>query len=138
MAEATTTRNGAPAGGWRGAAPPEEPRHRWQQAGRAANGGGARGQRRLRVAILFGAAAVLLGVLVWYLLYAPVQTPLVAVAATQYEWPLVPNAFASEDLAGFADLDGKTLRASDLSAEWRTAERGLEKLDAELKRLAAR
>src|SRR5262245_14553146 len=126
--------------GWRGPAPQEAPRHRWQQGGQLGTATlvGTRQWWRVRVAFFFVLAAALLAILVWYLLYAPAQTPVIAVAATNYEWPLPPNAWAREDLQGLADLNNKTLQLADLSAEWRSPERGLARLDAELKRVGQR
>ena len=123
---------------WRGAAPAEAPRHRWQQAGPAGAPAFGPRWRRLRITVLFGLAAALLVLLLWYVLYAPAQTPVIAIAATNYRWPQGPNAWAAEDLEGLTELHGKTLRIADLSAEWRAPESALARLDSELARLAER
>src|SRR5262245_17849282 len=108
---------------WRPTSRPEGPRHEWQRQGQPAVAGlfVGRGRRPLRAAIFFAAAGVLLALLIWYLLYAPAQTPVVAIAATAYEWPLVPNAWAAEDVQGLGDLDHKTIRLADFSSDWRSA-----------------
>src|SRR5262245_5526070 len=74
---------------WRGAAPKEAPRHQWQQEGKSAAAAHTawRRRRKLIIGSLFAGSGLLLGMLVWNLLYAPVQTPLVAVAAIGYDWP---------------------------------------------------
>lgn len=62
---------------------------------------------RLRVAfwtlLFFGLA----GAFVAYLIWRPVQTPLIAYAATSYAAPLPPNAWANEDLVGLRALGSK-------------------------------
>ena len=125
---------------WRGAAPKETPQHQWQQEGKSAAAAHTawRRRRKLIIASLFAGSGLLLALLVWNLLYAPVQTPLIAIAATGYDWPLPPNAWATEDVAALAALDRRTVRLTDLSSEWRTADRGLARLDEELKRIASR
>ena len=96
-----------------------------------------RGSRRFRVGLFFATATALIGLLIWHLLYAPVQTPMLAIAATAYEWPLPPNSWAAEDLSSLVpDVNGKTIELNDLSSDWRSAERGLARFDEALKRVA--
>lgn len=145
MAQTRTTQaapSGAPNGrkGWRGATPAEAPRHRWQQ-GASGNGGklfAGRAARKLRVAAWFVGAAVLLLLLAWYLLYAPGQTPLLAVVGTSYRRPIPPNAWAAEDLQALRGLSDKSLIITDLSEDWRSQDHGIKRLTDELGQLVHR
>ncbi|MDX1944686.1 MAG: VWA domain-containing protein [Pirellulaceae bacterium] len=126
---------GSSQAGWRGSRRQEVARHRWQHDPAAPSNRLpiARGPLRwLRIAGYFGLAGGLLALLVYYLLYSPARTPVLAVVATEYDWPLVPNAWAREDLAGLAELDKQTLGVKDLSEAWRSPDRGLEQLSTEL------
>jgi hypothetical protein len=119
---------------WRASSRADGPQHQWQHANGRSRSllGLARGSHTTRVTFFFLAAGILAGLLVWHLLFAPAQTPLLAVALTAYEWPLPPNSWAAEDVAALNDLDHKTLELHDLSADWRSTDRGLTKFDEEL------
>lgn len=127
---------------WRGASRTEAPavRHRWQQNGseqgtsRLLPAGQLRG---LKIFLLLVVAVGLLCLLVGFLLFRPTQTPFLGVAVTQYQWPLPPNAWAAEDVAAFARLDGQTLQHVDLSSSWRNAQEGLKNLELQLQTSAA-
>jgi hypothetical protein len=96
-----------------------------------------RGTRHFRLGLFFATATALIGLLIWHLLYAPVQTPMLAIAATVYEWPLPPNSWAAEDVSALIpDLNGKTIELRDLSSDWRSADRGLARFDEALKQIA--
>ena len=146
MAQSTTSST-APSGngpngrkGWRGAAPAEAPRHRWQVGG-GGNGGSvlaSRPFRKARVAAWFIAAAALLLCLAYYLLYAPAQTPLFAVVGTSHRRPIPPNAWAAEDLLALRDLEGKSLAVTNLSEDWRSPDHGLKRLGDELSQFVRR
>ena len=127
---------GSSQAGWRGSRRQQEvARHRWQHDPVAASSGRplTRGPwRKFRILAYFGLAGGLLALLVYYLLYSPARTPVLAVVATQYDWPLVPNAWAQEDWQGLADLDRQTLGLKDLTEAWRSPDRGLKELSAEL------
>ncbi len=134
MAEARTTSTPPARRGWRGAAPPEGPRHRWEQAGAGSvrHALASRSLRKFRVAGWFIAAGVLLLLLGWYLLYSPAQTAFFTIAGTEHRRPIPPNAWALEDTLALRDLSAKTLQVADLSEDWRSQEQGLKRLDQEL------
>ena len=82
--------------------------------------------RRLRIGGFLLLFVGLLALFVYQLWFRPIQTPLVAISAPPYSWPLPPNAWAAEDLHGLADLDGEeSIRLLDTSSAWRSAESGL-------------
>lgn len=57
---------------------------------------------RVRLAGAVMTVAILItALIVWVLIPHPAQTPLVAVAVTDYAFPIPPNAYAIEDLQGF-------------------------------------
>lgn len=125
-------------GGWKGGGgtPVVETPHRWQSGaapGRAAAPPTWGRYRRTRVLILGIVSISLIATLVWYLLFTPAMTPLVAVVATRYDLPLPPNSWAMEDLRGIQDLDSQTLRLFDGSAAWESEERGMRQLQQHLK-----
>jgi hypothetical protein len=93
--------------------------------------------RRVRMAGLLGLLVGLAGLFVFELWYRPVQTPLVAIAAPPYAWPLPPQAWAAEDVHGLADLDREeSIRLMDVSPSWRSTESGLANFDRQLQTLA--
>lgn len=147
MAEIRTTPSTAPAGapnvrnGWRGAAPAEAPRHRWQQGAQGTGGGrllDSRPVRKIRVAAWFLAALTLMLLLAYYLLYSPEQTPLLTVVATGHRRPIPPNAWATEDAAALRELTNQTLQVTDISGDWASQEHGLKRLGEELATLVRR
>ncbi|HEY5312608.1 MAG TPA: hypothetical protein VIK18_08810, partial [Pirellulales bacterium] len=127
---------------WRGkqseaAASVQQP---WQQQAQQAQDQGTAGRgswERSRIAlwvILFG------GLLAWFVQsvsFAPVQTPLIALAAARYEWPLPPNAWAQEDLDSLATLHAQNIFLTHLPVERQSADELLAALDAQLSRAAA-
>jgi hypothetical protein len=119
--------------GWRGSQRQEVARHRWQRStGEGAPFWSREPWRSLRIAGWFATAAGLAALLLFYLLYAPERTPILTVVATDYAWPLPPNAWAVEDQAALRELDGETLVVHDLSEAWRSPERGLAQLTTQL------
>jgi Mg-chelatase subunit ChlD len=70
----------------------------------------------------------------WTLLvtHRPRLTPMFAAVITEYEWPVDPNAWASEDLERFETLAHEALEIVDLSVDWRSRDLALRRLDAEL------
>lgn len=116
----------------------DQRKHRWQGAGDAARATRTAAltrssSRRAIVMLLF--SATLLALFVWALLFSPAKTPLVVISATDYAWPVPPNAWVAEDLKGFQDLDEGTLHVVDTSASWRSKAAGLEELDKQLRAL---
>ncbi|MEQ8788318.1 MAG: YqaE/Pmp3 family membrane protein [Pirellulaceae bacterium] len=132
-------RNSNASSSWRGAAGAAAPEHGWQQP--LAGGGRPLGRVRwLRLGLLGVLLLVLLGVLLYFLLDAPDRTPLVAISATNYEWPMTPNAWSREDLDALYDLDGQTLAIYDASEGWDAPTLGVEQFErilVSLKRRAA-
>jgi hypothetical protein len=127
--------------GWRGGKQQTVARHRWQRDPAAATSGRILARepwRSIRIVVMFLLAGGLLALLIYYLLYAPSRTPVLTIVATDYAWPLPPNAWAKEDVAALADLDKQTLGVRDLSENWRSPDRGLEQLTAELQAFAHR
>jgi hypothetical protein len=119
--------------GWRGRQSQEVARHRWQRStGDGVPFWAREPWRSLRIAAWFATAAGLAALLLFYLLYAPERTPVLTVVATDYNWPLPPNAWATEDHANLRELDGETLVLHDLSEAWRSKERGLAQLTTQL------
>lgn len=55
-----------------------------------------------------------------------------AAVVTEYEWPIDPNAWASEDLERFETLGHEALEIVNLSVDWRSRDLALRRLDAEL------
>lgn len=127
-----TPTTGGSSAGWRGAQRQDVARHRWQRSTDGAAYFTREPWRSLRVATWFAAAGGLAALLLYYLLYAPERTPVLAVVATEYNWPLPPNAWAAEDLQGLGDLNNETLWINDLSEAWRSKDRGLTQLTEQL------
>ena len=119
-------------------------RHRWQKDWAARPLDHLRvgeHRRRLKVGAVLTLFVALVAFFVYYLLYAPVLTPLVAIgppAGHAYRWPFPPNAWAAEDIGNLKDedLDGTTLNVVDISSAWRSKDLGLESLDRQLRQLA--
>ena len=124
--------------GWRGrlGRQADSIRHRWQRDWNAQPLDQLRAGdiwQRFRIGGLLILFVGLTALLVHQLWFRPVQTPMVAMAAPAYAWPLPPNAFAAEDLDAFAKLDAQeSIRLSDISPAWQTAESGLASLDRQL------
>lgn len=75
----------------------------------------------------------LLSLFVYQLWFRPIQTPLIVISAPAYAYPLPPDAWSQEDLAGLADLDGEeSLHLLDTSSAWRSLESGLANFDRQL------
>lgn len=116
----------------------DQRKHRWQGAGDAARATRTAAltrssNRRAIVMLLF--SVTLAALFVWALLFSPAKTPLVVISATDYAWPVPPNAWVAEDLKGFQELDDGTLHVVDTSASWRSKAAGLEELDKQLRAL---
>ncbi len=88
--------------------------------------------RRSRLAALTLLFLGLVALFVYELWFRPIQTPLIAISAPPYAWPLPPNAWAQEDLRGLGQLDDESLRILDTSSAWRSAEGGFAALDRQL------
>lgn len=109
----------------------EPVRHRWQSESTRASGHQydapvRTARRRLTVFLLLSLS--LLSAFVFLLLHAPIKTPVITVGATNYSWPLPPNAWAKEDVAGLAALHGTVIHHHDSTKEWQTKSSSLEDL----------
>ena len=92
-------------------------------------------RRRIRgvaVGLLFLFVVGLTSAWVYQLAFRPRLTPLFAATVTDYGWPVDPNAWAQEDLARLSSLHQQSLRLVDLSADWRSRELALRRLDNDL------
>ena len=90
-------------------------------------------RRRVRFAMLLMALLGLFGLWMYGLLFTAVQTPVVGLVATDYEWPLPPNAWAREDFRGLTELHLRTLNVAEVSSGWSSAEQGLRDFERKLK-----
>ena len=81
--------------------------------------------RPLRVAGLLLLVLVCSVLWIYGLLFKAAQTPLIVVAATDYEWPLPPNAWVREDVQRLKDLHRRTLDVVEVSADWNAGEHAL-------------
>ncbi len=134
--------------GWRGRIrqQAQQIRHRWQRGWNSQPQDQLRGRdvwRRFRIGIWLLLALGLVALLVDELWFRPVQTPLLAISAPAYVWPLPPDAWSNEDLAGLADLDNgppktktRSIHLVDISDDWRSADSGLAAFDRQLHMLA--
>ncbi|NQU23375.1 MAG: hypothetical protein HQ567_19010 [Candidatus Nealsonbacteria bacterium] len=61
-------------------------------------------RRNLQLAAYVVVLVALLGGYWWYITRTPQQTPLVTFAATNYVWPIPPNAWATEDVSRIAKI----------------------------------
>lgn len=89
-------------------------RHRWQQA--ESKGNGTRSSRLrygLKSIIWLVALLSLAFAFISLMQFRPRQTPVVAVVATQYDQPFLPNSWAFEDLEAIRELDGDTILLFD-------------------------
>jgi hypothetical protein len=122
---------------WRGkqseaVAPPQQP---WQQQAQQAQDPGSAGRgfwERSRVSLW---VLLFAGLVAWFVRsvsFAPIQTPLIALEAARYEWPLPPNAWAQEDLDGLATLHAQNIFVTHLPVERQNAGEVLAALDAQL------
>jgi len=126
---------------WSGGRQAPQIRHRWQRDWSALqNDQFLAPPRRLRrrIFLLFVVFLALFAGFGWALLYTPDKTPLVLIAATEYEWPVPINAWAKEDVDGFASLDATNLNVQDISSAWQTKEHGLGELRRRLEQLRKR
>ncbi|MEI7458543.1 MAG: vWA domain-containing protein [Pirellula sp.] len=127
---------------WKGKSPEaiETVRHRWQSQLGTDNADQYKSPLRSlnRVLKLWLVLAIgLLSAFVILLLYSPAKTPVIAVGATKYSWPMPPIAWAKEDLLGLSSLNGKTIQFRDSSDEWQTKTPSLDDLSTQLKEVAA-
>jgi Mg-chelatase subunit ChlD len=116
----------------------DQRKHRWQGAGdavRATRTAALTRSSSLRPIAMLLFSVALLAAFVWVLLFSPAKTPLVVISATDYAWPVPPNAWVAEDLVGLTALDKGTLHIVDTSASWRSKAAGLEELDKQLRAL---
>ena len=89
--------------------------------------------RRARVAGLLFLFLGLLALFVYQLWFRPIQTPLIAISAPAYAYPLPPDDWSQEDLRGLADLDDEeSIHLLDSSPAWRSVESGLANFDRQL------
>ncbi len=126
---------------WKGKSPEvvETVRHRWQSQVGADNAEQYKSPlRSLNLVLKFWLvlAIGLLSAFVVLLLYSPAKTPVIAVGATNYSWPMPPIAWAKEDLLGLSSLNGKTIQFRDSSDEWQTKTPSLDDLSNQLKEVA--
>ena len=137
-------RRSAAVGGAGSARAAESIRHRWQRDWNAQPLTRLQSRdiwRRIRLLGLLGLLVGLVGLLVFELWYRPVQTPLVAIVAPAYSWPLPPQAFAEEDIAALGNLDHVPDRIWErhgsihllrVSPAWHSTESGLADFDRQL------
>ncbi|MCC6510961.1 MAG: hypothetical protein IT423_17800, partial [Pirellulaceae bacterium] len=117
----------------------EPPRYRWQTGFSKQSVDLLQTSNRFagwRLASFLVVTCAMLTAWVVVLLHAPVKTPLIAVAATAYNWPLPPNAWASEDMRGLSTLNGQTLHWHDSSAAWQSKSMALEDLQDRLREMS--
>ncbi|MCE9605183.1 MAG: VWA domain-containing protein [Planctomycetia bacterium] len=116
----------------------DDRKHRWQGAGDAARATRVAAVKRSsgrRVFVMLLLLLALFGLFVYVLLFSPAKTPLIVISATDYAWPVPPNAWVREDIAGLEELDGRTLHVVDTSTAWRSKSTGLAELDRRLREL---
>jgi Mg-chelatase subunit ChlD len=101
---------------WSGGGSREAPRHRWQDPNAASRGRLTNLPRPNRWFVTVVTALGLLAFLVFLVLMRPVPTPLIVVAATNYEIPIPINGWALEDSNALAELG--YLDVIDLSEKW--------------------
>lgn len=126
---------------WRGQAALDTPvvRHRWQRdwtALPAQRGRFRQHWQRLRMLLLLSTFAGLFALLTYLLLQSPIQTPVIAVVATQYDAPWPINRYGAEDLRALASLHRKSLKLVDASAEWSSKAQAIESLQRHRERLS--
>ncbi len=123
---------------WKGQAERGEApiRHRWQAETELGQTSGvyapARALRRF-LAFLLILFIGMLGGFVYLLLHAPAKTPVISVGATNYVWPLPPNAWAKEDIEFFGALHGKIIQWKDSSRAWQSKSSALDDLRTQLR-----
>lgn len=112
-----------------------EARHGWQRAQPESMGTGGPNRlgRRVRIAAWLAVFLIAMGLFIHFVLFSPIQSPVIAVVGGPYQWPYPPNAWAREDLDGLSALDGKTLAVIDASPAWRSIEEGLRAVESELR-----
>lgn len=117
----------------------EPARHRWQMEGTAVEAQMNAPARRLRraLAFLLLLAVTMLCAFVFLLLHAPLKTPVIAVGATNYVWPMPPNSWVKEDIDGIASLHGKAIHLKDSGKAWQTKSACLEDLQSQLRETKA-
>jgi hypothetical protein len=127
---------GSARAGWRGGNKKDSPSsHRWQHDWARQ---GDRQQRsnvlrhRIKIGVWLALGLGLVAAIVIVALFFPKKTPLIALAVTDYEAPLPPNAWAREDLEQLATLHARNLDLADISDEWTSSERGLRALATKL------
>ena len=133
--------NSEPKRNWKGKSPQviDTVRHRWQSQLGTDNAEQHKSPlRSLNLVLKFWLvlAIGLLSAFVVLILYSPAKTPVIAVGATKYSWPMPPIAWAKEDLLGLSSLNGKTIQFRDSSDEWQTKTQSLDDLSTQLKEVA--
>ncbi|TVP97577.1 MAG: VWA domain-containing protein [Planctomycetaceae bacterium] len=88
--------------------------------------------RAVAVGLLLFLTLGLITAWVALLAHRPRLTPLLTAVAVDYRWPVEPNAWVGEDLARLRSLHRESLRVTDLSADWRSRDLALRRLDQEL------
>lgn len=108
--------------GWRGRQSvrqeSETVRHQWQRGAQNEPASADQKRRnRFRLQLGFFAALALAGLafLLSHLLFSPPLTPVIVISGGEYQFPVPPNAWAAEDVAGLMQLDRHSLRVSRLS-----------------------
>lgn len=132
-----TTSKGSQDRNWKGNAPLilDVEKHRWQSEQKNSDSVKSSSRRETGWLPFLGALVGLglTGSLVYLLTYAPVKTPVLAVCAGQYVWPIRLPAHRLEDFVELEKLDGKTIRLINTSREWSNRSGAL----ADLERRAA-
>ena len=124
---------------WRGPSKAEEERqvqHQWQAGAEQQSRRSWWRSRGLRLVIWLSLFLALLGSYVVRLMLARPRIPVIAAVATEYDWPLTPNAWAREDLESLERLENVQLL--DSSPAWRSRSSGLRELSRQLELAAAK
>ena len=123
----------APKANWRGKGKSggAAPRYRWQKDWTKKQEQ-EHGQKifwhRVKIAAWSSLAAGLLAIVIAVAFFFPKQTPLIAVAVTDYGAPLPPNSWAAEDVERLKEVNNQYLAYSNISQDWTSEEAGLNKL----------
>jgi hypothetical protein len=129
----TPNPGGSPGKSWRGGkgpVPSERAKGGWtKKTDRTYEHAAARHRLKIAVWSLL-LVALVAGFIIW-LIWTPMRTPFLLAAVTDYAAPILPNAWASEDIQRFLALDkAEVLKCSEVA--WQTKEQGLHQLCQEL------
>ncbi|MDD4267831.1 MAG: VWA domain-containing protein [Pirellulales bacterium] len=92
-----------------------------------------RAEQRYRLRLAAGVLTILalIAGFIAYLVFIPVRTPLLVMAATDYRPPVPPNGWVQEDLAKLATLDRKET-VKFITIPWQSSQQGLRELQMRL------